>query len=237
MSGSVSSAAHAERVEEWGPINAMLTEFTSEGAVGSAVARRALRGHWSVEGDASARPADATDSVRTCSSSPRAISRCSTYRAIPVGSPSNELTELHPDLVAGLAQHPGIGFVVVETDTRGPVVVGAPDCAYCRTGTVEGQDPLARYGEQIAADLLEHSRRDHVGDIVVCSLLEEGTDEVAAFEELVGCHGGAGGAQTRAVLLHPAAWSPPDGELTSSNQVHRQLVHWLEKYGQRTPRR
>jgi hypothetical protein len=51
MSGSVSSSGHDERVEEWGPINAMLAEFTSESRVGSAVARRSLRGHWPVEGD------------------------------------------------------------------------------------------------------------------------------------------------------------------------------------------
>ncbi|MCW2522813.1 MAG: type phosphodiesterase/nucleotide pyrophosphatase, partial [Frankiales bacterium] len=30
MSGPVSSATHAERVEEWGPINALITEFTSQ---------------------------------------------------------------------------------------------------------------------------------------------------------------------------------------------------------------
>ena len=169
----------------------------------------------------STRPASAP----TCSSSRRATWRCSTCHASPADSPSKSSPSLHPDLVAGLAKHPGIGFVVVETDARGPVVVSDAGLRVLRDGTVEGDDPLARYGTQIAADLLEHSGRDHVGDIVVCSLLEDSTGEVAAFEELVGCHGGAGGAQTRAMLAHPAEWSPPDGELTSSNQVHEQLVH------------
>jgi uncharacterized membrane protein YvlD (DUF360 family) len=236
MSGSVSSSAHAERTEEWGPINAMLTEFTSKSAVGSAFARRTLRSHWSVEGDASAGDqktpgdADSRPDLLVVASGNLAM----LYLPRQSGRLTLEaLTSLHPDLVAGLAEHPGIGFLVVETDARGPIVVGRAGLRVLRDGTVEGDDPLARYGEQIAADLLEHSQRDHVGDIVVCSLLEEGTEEVAAFEELVGCHGGAGGAQTRAVLVHPAEWSPPDGELTSSNQVHRQLVHWLETYGRR----
>jgi hypothetical protein len=228
MSGSVSSTAHTERTEAWGPINAMLTEFTSRSTVGSALSRRSLRSHWPVEdADADVRP----DLLIVASGNlamlylPRHPGRLSL----------EQLTDLHPDLVAGLAAHPGIGFVVVATDARGPVVVNEAGLRVLADGAVEGDDPLARYGGQIAADLLEHSRRDHVGDVVVCSLLEEGTGGVAAFEELVGCHGGAGGSQTRAVLLHPATWSPPDAALTSSNQVHRQLVHWLENYGRRAP--
>jgi hypothetical protein len=215
----------------------MLTEFTSETGVGSAVARRSLRGHWPVEGDAEL---GGEQSQAVVEGRPDLLVVASGNLAmlyLPRLSGRltlEQLTEVHPDLVAGLAQHPGVGFVVVETDTHGPVVIGSAGLRVLEKGTVEGRDPLARYGEKIAADLLEHSGRDHVGDIVVCSLLEEGTDEVAAFEELVGCHGGAGGAQTRAVLLHPASWSPPDGELTSSDQVHRQLVLWLETYGRRS---
>ena len=124
--------------------------------------------------------------------------------------------------------------MVVETDTRGPVAIGSAGLRRLRDGAVEGTDPLHRYGEHIATDLLEHSGRDHVGDIVVCSLVEEGTEEVAAFEELVGCHGGAGGAQTRAVLLHPAHWLASASRLTSSDQLHRQAVLWLETYGRRS---
>jgi uncharacterized membrane protein YvlD (DUF360 family) len=237
MSGSVSSAAHAERTEEWGPMNAMLTEFTAKSAVGSAVARRALQQHWSVEGDETAggQPKDdKRPDLLVVASGNLAMLYLPRH---PGRLTLEDLSDLHPDLVAGLAKHAGIGFVVVETAARGPVVVGHAGLRVLQDGTVEGDDPLARYGEQIATDLLEHSGRDHVGDIVVCSLLEDDTDEVAAFEELVGCHGGAGGAQTRAVLVHPADWSTPDSELTSSNQVHEQLVHWLEKYGQRAPRR
>ena len=65
-------------------------------------------------------------------------------------------------------------------------------------------------------------------------------DEVSAFEELVGCHGGLGGWQTRPLLVHPAAWSlDPDllddrGRLRGADVVHRQLVRWLERLGHRT---
>ena len=50
-----------------------------------------------------------------------------------------------------------------------------------------------------------HSARrpGHVGDLVLNSPLDAATDEVGAYEELVGNHGGLGGWQTRAVLVHP----------------------------------
>jgi uncharacterized membrane protein YvlD (DUF360 family) len=236
MSGPVSSAAHADRTEEWGPMNAMLNEFTAKNAIGTAVARRGLGEHWSP-------PSDAADTKETADTRPDLLVVASGNLAMlylprqPGRLTLEDLSDLHPELVAGLAKHPGIGFVVVDTATRGPVVIGDAGVRVLQDGSVEGEDPLERYTPQIAIDLLAHSRRDQVGDIVVCSLLEDDTGEVAAFEELVGCHGGAGGAQTRAVLVHPSAWSSPEGELTSSNQVHRQLVAWLETYGQRAAER
>ena len=56
--------------------------------------------------------------------------------------------------------------------------------------------------------------------------------EVAAFEELVGCHGGIGGWQTKPMLVHPAEWTV-EGDLLGAESVHRQLVRWLEALGHR----
>ena len=64
-------------------------------------------------------------------------------------------------------------------------------------------------------------------------------DEVAAFEELVGCHGGLGGWQTRPLLVHPAGWTVDEdlldarGRLRGADTVHHQLVRWLERLGHR----
>ena len=49
----------------------------------------------------------------------------------------------------------------------------------------------------------------HCADIMVNSLWDPQTDEVAAFEELVGSHGGLGGEQTRPFLLYPADLPAP----------------------------
>jgi hypothetical protein len=60
------------------------------------------------------------------------------------------------------------------------------------------------------------------------------TQEVAAFEELVGSHGGLGGWQTDAMLVHPAEWPVTSEELVGSDMIHRQLVEWLAMLGLRT---
>jgi hypothetical protein len=100
-------------------------------------------------------------------------------------------------------------------------------------GRVEGVDPLEFFGPSAVDEVRRHAALRHVGDIVVNSRIDDGTGEVAAFEELVGCHGGLGGWQGDAVLVHPAHWTAPR-ELVGADAVHRQLVRWLEELGQRT---
>ena len=64
------------------------------------------------------------------------------------------------------------------------------------------------------------------------SLWDAQTGEVAAFEELVGSHGGLGGDQTHPFLLYPAGWPPPSGEIFGAVAVHHQLRAWLSHVGQ-----
>jgi hypothetical protein len=141
---------------------------------------------------------------------------------------------LRPGLVDGLAKHPGIGLVVVGT-ADGPVAIGPAGRHRLRGGSVEGEDPLLPYGPSAAADLLAHQAMAHVGDLVVLSRVDPGTDEVAAFEELVGSHGGIGGWQTEAVLVHPADWPVLTPEPRGPVAVHHQLVAWLDELGLRAP--
>jgi hypothetical protein len=123
----------------------------------------------------------------------------------------------YPDLIAGLAAHPDIGAVIFRTSVAGSLVaLGAHGWrAVSPEGSTggEGIDPLAPYGPQAADDVRSLDGRRHVGDIVVLGAFDPGTGEVAAFEELVGSHGGLGGAQTEALLLHPATWSVPSSPL------------------------
>jgi hypothetical protein len=138
----------------------------------------------------------------------------------------------YPKLISGLAEHAGVGLVVVDDD--GPVVIGMDGSHRLRDGTIEGIDPLLPYGPQARGDLLRHQEAEHIGDLVLISSVDPVTQEVAAFEELVGSHGGLGGWQTDAVLVHPAEWPITEGELNGSDTMYRLLVHWLSVLGLRT---
>jgi hypothetical protein len=144
-----------------------------------------------------------------------------------------EIAAVYPGLVPSLVAHPGVGFITVRTDERGTVVLGRHGTRYLEEDRVEGVDPLAEFGPSAARELLRHSELAHVGDLVLNSPLDPGTGEVGAYEELVGNHGGLGGWQTQAVLVHPAAWPVDEAPLRGADAVHRQLVGWLRHVGQR----
>ena len=145
----------------------------------------------------------------------------------------DQLTERFPGLVPGLVSHPGAGFVVVDTADHGPVVLGAAGEHRLREGVVVGTDPLAAYGPDAAAFVLRASTMDEAPDIYVNSLVDD-LGEVAAFEGLVGCHGGLGGWQDRAVVMWPDALPPPESMVVGADAMHRLLVGWLEHLGHRS---
>jgi hypothetical protein len=70
----------------------------------------------------------------------------------------------------------------------------------------------------------------HCGDLVAISRLDAGTGEVAAFEELIGSHGGLGGQQTKPMIMYPAAWTI-DEPIVGAEAVYRQIRHWLSDLG------
>jgi hypothetical protein len=140
----------------------------------------------------------------------------------------------YPKLIAGLTAHPGVGLVVVDDD--GPVALGTSGSHRLLDGAVEGIDPLLPYGPHARGDLLRHQESEHVGDLVLISAVDPLTLEVAAFEELVGSHGGLGGWQTDAMLVHPAEWPVGDDEINGSDAIHRLLSEWLEMLGLRERR-
>lgn len=143
-----------------------------------------------------------------------------------------------PALVPGLLELPGVGFLVVDS-ARGPLAVGPHGVHALADGRVEGADPLVGFGPRAAADLLRVASMAEAPDVLVHSAYDEQTGEVHAFEELVGSHGGLGGDQNHAVLLHPAEWEldadlldgAQGGVLNGADVVHRQLVRWIARAG------
>ncbi|MGI5348012.1 phage holin family protein [Streptomyces sp. CA-250714] len=142
------------------------------------------------------------------------------------------IDELRPALLPTLAEHPGIGFVLVRSAEHGPVVLGAGGCEHrLETGEVVGsRDPLAPFGPGAVEAVLRTARFPHAADIMVNSALDPETGTVHAFEEQIGSHGGLGGEQSHAFLLSPLTLSPPvepGEELVGAGAVHRVLRRWL----------
>ncbi|WP_246102855.1 phage holin family protein [Streptomyces piniterrae] len=144
-----------------------------------------------------------------------------------------ELDRRHPALLGTLANHPGIGFLLVRSEEHGAVVLGPAGAEHrLDSGRIIGTDPLAPFGEGAADAVRRTDRFPHTADLMVNSAYDPVTGAVHAFEEQIGSHGGLGGAQNRPFLLWPMELTPPtaDGELlTGAEQVHRVLRRWLRE--------
>ena len=144
-----------------------------------------------------------------------------------------DIEERWPHLVTGLATHPGIGFIALLSRQDGPVVIGGSGYHRLRDGKVEGTDPLAPFGDHAPWAVLRCTGMPSAPDIYVNSVVSPSTLEVAAFEHLVGSHGGLGGWQDRGTLLAPAQMSTGEGPLRGADEVHEVLVRFLEDLGHR----
>jgi uncharacterized membrane protein YvlD (DUF360 family) len=232
-SGSVAASTGLD--ETVGPVNTFLTQVAQQGGTTGKFTKRVF----------SARTHDGQVDLDTSPDADDQTARASDLVLIASGNLSmiyftrrpgrlvlQEIEQLYPGLVGGLTAHPGIGFVVVRSSDHGPVVLGKEGIRYLDEDRVDGTDPLAGFGPHAVADVRRHDTLGHVGDLVINSPIDPDTDEVAAYEELVGCHGGLGGWQTEAVLVHPAEWRVED-PLVGADAVHHQLVRWLERLGHR----
>jgi uncharacterized membrane protein YvlD (DUF360 family) len=226
--GSVAASTGLD--ETVGPVNTFLTQVAQQGGATGRLTRRVFRtGAPGGPPDADDRAARGSELVLIASGNLSMIY----FTRRPGRLALEKIEGLYPGLVGGLAAHPGVGFVVARSDGHGTVVLGKDGMRYLRDDRVDGADPLAGFGPHAVADVRRHDTLPHVGDLVLNSPIDPGTEEVAAYEELVGCHGGLGGWQTEAVLVHPAGWPVADPPLVGADAVHRQLVRWLEQAGQR----
>jgi hypothetical protein len=141
------------------------------------------------------------------------------------------LEELHPRLVPTLVGHPGIGFVLVRSERYGAVVLGARGEHRLDEGHVEGEDPLAPFGPNAAAHVLRTDGFAHCPDVLVNAAFSPETEEVAAFEELVGSHGGLGGSQSLPFVLFPTELTYPEQPVVGAEGLHQVLRGWLAALG------
>ena len=154
------------------------------------------------------------------------------FPRIPGRVTLEQLEALHPRLLPALRDHPGIGFVLVRSEARGAMAIGKGGVNFLDEGKIEGEDPLLPFGPNAAAHLLRTDRFPHCPDLALNSTYWDDFEEVAAFEELVGSHGGMGGTQSHPLVLHPADLPWPEEEVVGAESVHRIFRSWLAGLGQ-----
>ncbi len=137
-----------------------------------------------------------------------------------------EIDERYPELLPALRSHPHVGWVLVRSRRDGPVVLGPRGVRHLETGRLEGEDPLAAFGPRAAQHLLRTDGFAHAPDVLVGSFYDPALDEGCAFEELISFHGGLGGPQTRAFVLHPVTLPAPAEPLVGAAAVHGLLAGW-----------
>jgi len=137
-----------------------------------------------------------------------------------------EIDERHPRLLHALRNHPHIGFLLVRSDARGPVVLGAHGTRYLVDDSVEGDDPLAPFPPSAASHLRRTDGFEHVADIMVNSFYDADVEQGCAFEELISFHGGLGGPQSQPFILHPVALPMSAQPVVGAAAVHDLLLGW-----------
>ncbi len=151
---------------------------------------------------------------------------------VPHRMTKEEIESRHPALLTTLANHPGIGFLLVRSEEHDGVLLG-PYGTEIPLSELDGEPgPLAAFGPGAADAVRRTHSFPHTADIMVNSFHDPADGEVLAFEEQIGSHGGLGGAQSRPFLLSPLTLSEPlaEGErLTGAEQVHRVLRRWLRE--------
>lgn len=202
-------------------------ERTHSGTEARAAVRAALRRPVE-EGGEKHRPTRHSEPVVLASGNLGLIS----FPDVPHRMTKEELDARHPALLTTLANHPGIGFLLVRSEEHGGVVLGAYG-AEIPLDRLDGHaGPLAVFGAGAADAVRRTHSFPHTADIMVNSWYDPESGEVLAFEEQIGSHGGLGGAQGRPFLLSPVCVSPPveEGEeLVGAESVHRVLRRWLRE--------
>ncbi|MEY9995696.1 uncharacterized membrane protein YvlD (DUF360 family) [Streptomyces sp. V4I8] len=208
---------------------------THSGAEARAAVRAALRRPVE-EGGEQRRPSRRSEPIVLASGNLGLVS----FPDVPHRMTKEEIDARHPALLTTLANHPGVGFLLVRSEQHDGLVLGAYGAEIPLDRLDDDPGPLKVFGPGAADAVRRTHTFPNAADIMVNSAYDptEG-GEVLAFEEQIGSHGGLGGAQGKPFLLSPLAFSVPvgDGEdLVGAEHVHRVLRRWLrESNGPQVP--
>ncbi|MBV9329217.1 MAG: phage holin family protein [Chloroflexi bacterium] len=213
-------------------VNSFLAEVTKSKGVSGTVARAALASHTTdgvveLEHEELPPPADESTIAVVGSGNLGLIYFTGHDHRLTV----EELEALHPNLVSSLAAHPGVAMLMVRSSTHGAIVFGPCGCRFLDEDRVEGEDPTALFGPHTVMSLEREDAMTHAPDLLLISQYDPELEEVAAFEELIGSHGGLGGPQTQPFILHPTEWVLDEAVPLGAPAIYRNLRRWLGSVG------
>jgi uncharacterized membrane protein YvlD (DUF360 family) len=141
-----------------------------------------------------------------------------------------QIQDQYPELILGLKDNPGIGFILVRSEVQGDIVIGKQGVHYLSDDHVEGKvDPLAVFGPNAADHLRRESSFSNCPDLVVSSVFDPATQEMPGFENQVSHHGGMGGPQSYPFLLRPTVLPYDGSPIIGAENVHHLLRRWREQ--------
>jgi len=209
-------------VEQWGRLSILLSDASGINGMTRTMTSAGFR-HHAGAADNAEKPADV---VVAASGNLAHIS----FPGMPGRATRDAVDSTYPGLIDGLVRHLGIGLVLVRVKASGSVVLGAGGMKNLTDGRVDGVDPLARFGPTAEAGLRRVDGMAECGDLLIVSQFDPETGEVAAFEEQIGSHGGLGGRQSDAFIVHPNDWQI-DSPVIGAVALHRQVRRWVRPDG------
>jgi len=213
-------------------VNSFLSEITRSTGVGPAVARAALAGSTTdgvvdLDHDEIPPPADASAIVVVGSGNLGLVWFTGHDHRLTV----EEMEELNPGLLTALVDHAGVGLIMVRSAEHGAMAIDNGGIRFLDQDRVEDKDPTILFGEHTIMSLKREDAMTHAPDILLLSEYDPELGEVAAFEELIGSHGGLGGPQTEPFILHPVEWTLDEPVPLGAPAVYRNIRSWLESIG------
>jgi uncharacterized membrane protein YvlD (DUF360 family) len=221
--------------DSWDNLNAVLSESTSENTRTSGLIRRMFASRTHDEYVELTPKAVTTDKLEAEAEKAKVVVMGSGSTGLiyftdsPVRMTFEKIQDAYPELILGLQNHPGIGFILVKSEIQGDIVIGKGGVHYLVDDKVEGIDPLGIYGLNAPKHLRRESSFSNCPDLVVNTLYDPATQELAGFENQVSHHGGIGGPQNHAFILRPVKL-PHDGTpVVGAESVHHLLRGWRDQ--------
>ena len=252
MGGQASVAAATAQIEDWGQLNTFLGEVSETKGVSGSLARTVTHDRRTGEqvdlvlAEPSFTPAGPTAAPVKVEGDEAAEGAAEVADLVVVAGGNlalvyfnisdermtlDQIEAAYPALASALVGHPGIGpHAGAARPTTAP-------SRWARRASTSSTRTASRartrwpiYGKLAATALRRLDGIANVGDIALVSQYDPETFEIAAFEELIGAHGGLGGPQTRPFLLYPTDWELDEGPLVGAPAVYRQLRRWMEQH-------